>query len=919
MTPNFALNLSHEGITLLHRTGAGWMRVGEVAVDAPDLGRQLQMLRRTASELESGGITTALILPDSQILYTEIHAPGPGDAAREAQIREALDGMTPYALDELVFDWAGEGEVVKVAVVARETLEEAESFAVEHRFNPVCFTAAPDPAKFPGEPDFGPTRHAARLRKPAQAAASQVAPAAPAGAGAVPPGSEEPGSTDTAPPPEQAAPVPAVSFSARHRKGGGDRPAATGAGTPPKLSAQARLSVGVSNAHLGQKPPGDEPGASSGTEVSSPSVAAAPGHENGKARDQRPEAALEETTPPAPRLEHARPRLGPVIPAGSGPALSGRSGKAAETTDKPARPGGRTKPRAAAPSRVTPAASATPAPPVSAKGETARPGKQKPSGPKEATRKPRGPAAILAGWRERLFRPAGPDPKEAEALTIFGARGSPQASARDTARTIGIAISATLVVVLLLVAAIALLRRDGGETVAPEGAEAPTLLPAAREETPAAETATVSLPDFDIALSAPPSEEGSGGLVGADEGPPRGGDEGGTPASRLSEAPTPEAEIALETTPPAPAPGGAGAPVVPDAPDGTAGGESRPLDVARLDDRAALDAANPESPDVSSGAVPPASLIQPMSRELAEAHYARTGIWPLDPDPGVSPRGEALDELYIASIDTRIEMLDAYALPEAGLPRSDQRPATPVPPPPPGTSFELDERGLVLATPEGTLTPEGIIVRAGRPVVVPVPRPEGLSGPARVAPDLERLRQVRPVPRPADLVEGNERSRLGGRSLRELAAIRPQLRPDSPQDFAEEDEDEPTALAVAASVVPQARPGDFARIVEEARARLTVAPPAPDVAPPDTPSVPTRASVAREATLEDAINLRRVNLIGVFGTPSNRRALVRLPSGRLVKVKVGDSLDGGRVAAIDDDAIVYVKGGRTLTLRVPSG
>ena len=62
-----------------------------------------------------------------------------------------------------------------------------------------------------------------------------------------------------------------------------------------------------------------------------------------------------------------------------------------------------------------------------------------------------------------------------------------------------------------------------------------------------------------------------------------------------------------------------------------------------------------------------------------------------------------------------------------------------------------------------------------------------------------------------------------------------------------------------------------------------------------------------------------MNLIGVYGTASDRRALVRLPSGRYVKVEVGDRIDGGRVAAIRDGELLYVKGGQNVTLRVPSG
>ena len=62
-----------------------------------------------------------------------------------------------------------------------------------------------------------------------------------------------------------------------------------------------------------------------------------------------------------------------------------------------------------------------------------------------------------------------------------------------------------------------------------------------------------------------------------------------------------------------------------------------------------------------------------------------------------------------------------------------------------------------------------------------------------------------------------------------------------------------------------------------------------------------------------------MNLIGVSGTSSQRRALVRLPSGRFVTVEVGDRLDGGQVAAIGESSLQYVKRGRTITLDVPTG
>ena len=85
------------------------------------------------------------------------------------------------------------------------------------------------------------------------------------------------------------------------------------------------------------------------------------------------------------------------------------------------------------------------------------------------------------------------------------------------------------------------------------------------------------------------------------------------------------------------------------------------------------------------------------------------------------------------------------------------------------------------------------------------------------------------------------------------------------------------------------------------------------------PSIPTTTTVARAATDQNVISLRQVNLIGVYGTPSNRRALVRLANGRYEKVEVGDRLDGGQVAAIGESELRYLKRGRNIVLKMPRG
>ena len=160
MKPRFALSLSQDKIGLFHRTSGAWSLVGEAMLDAPDLAETLKMMRATASELEGGGVLSFVVIPDEMILYTTLET---GPAPGAAEIRKALDGLTPYNVKDLVFDWEMDGTGARVAVVAQETLAEAERFAAQHRFNPVAHVAAPAPESFPRMPWFGATQAAATL------------------------------------------------------------------------------------------------------------------------------------------------------------------------------------------------------------------------------------------------------------------------------------------------------------------------------------------------------------------------------------------------------------------------------------------------------------------------------------------------------------------------------------------------------------------------------------------------------------------------------------------------------------------------------------------------------------------------------------------------------------------------------------
>ena len=322
-------------------------------------------------------------------------------------------------------------------------------------------------------------------------------------------------------------------------------------------------------------------------------------------------------------------------------------------------------------------------------------------------------------------------------------------------------------------------------------------------------------------------------------------------------------------------------------------------------------------------------------------------------EPGGTIQGEAapsVGDAAMASDNPPSEVLSPVddlpapvATSAAGAPSALVPPEAPrlavserTPPPPPGSLFDMDENGLVRPSEDGAPTPRGVLVYAGPPSVLPPDRP---GTPEEVeAPDL-----VDPqVAETEDDAALTTRSSEPDSAAPEVAAIRPQLR--------SEDAPPPPAIVVAEATEdtlrPRSRPArpttvqqasassdfdalaDRARTQSEAATAAITAPRAAEPPPPEpvgrmnvavNPTLPTRTSVAKQATLANAIRLDQLNLIGVYGSPSDRRALIRLPSGRYLKVKVGDRVDGGRIAAIQASRLQYVKGGRSYDLTLPNG
>jgi hypothetical protein len=169
-----------------------------------------------------------------------------------------------------------------------------------------------------------------------------------------------------------------------------------------------------------------------------------------------------------------------------------------------------------------------------------------------------------------------------------------------------------------------------------------------------------------------------------------------------------------------------------------------------------------------------------------------------------------------------------------------------------------------------------------------------------------------PIARPDNLDVAIQSVALTDIPQDELALFRPAMRPP-PAQVPPEIELFTNAQSVAISLRPEMRP----RGVEFA----ALAPP-PTVAKPSEVQAPTAASsksVIQAATVKNVLNLRDINLIGITGTKRNPNALVRLANGKVLKVKVGDRLNGGRVTDISAATLTYAISGRSITLDMPRG
>ncbi|MEJ6403527.1 hypothetical protein [Yoonia sp. 2307UL14-13] len=973
MSTNFALSLSFEGIQLLHRVTGGWRPVGEADVEADDLDAQLADLRKKALALEPGGIRSKIVIPLDQIKYMALDTTQTSDE----HIQAALDGETPYDLSELVIDCERRGGRTHIAAVARETLDEAEAFARAHQFNPVCFVAIPEPFTFQSEVFFGPTRTITDVLGMGATAERDVLPIMIVGTRVksrllifdipeeeLPPAEENDLATLLAPHLDDGDRVPEASQDE------------TDTAIEPPADAREEVTDETNaetvEATLKENASGDP------TEViehaddievaqhtdDAPEIDAVPPEDEAVEPPSDIEELVADDTSVEEEARPDQPAATEVIAARHDdvaqdePTVTKEPEQPelfASTVTPPEEP---EKIIATAPAPKTVPVFAMPVDPIIEEYHTARP-KYKRRARRRivgTTQVAPAPAPGLPSAAEIAAIPAAPTPPRR-------AHTAPARPAMSKKALVGAALAASFVFAGLLA-----WMQFGGTQADPSEDTTPTV-PAAQAETvdtanvvPAAipsdpdeatssDTPVVTLLDI-VPPSAPLPQTAS--VVSPEPVPAVSAR--ATPA--LAAAAAADAELPAQNPMPVPqseaptAQASLGAPVLrgqvlsPDeaaqiyAVTGVWQRAPRIVSVPRTAENTGV--AWPD-PDVA-----PDAVAQPIVPDAGTLEPGLSFVAPADPPPPEATFTLDDDGFVAATPEGTITPEGAVVF--SGLPEDLTLRLRP-------TLTPEDLERMALLAP----APEGVVVIAGSPPVTPplraadaVPQDSASAEDETRSPGSVGLAGLvqDDADDPADAtVEAALGSTVptGPRPSLRPSDLVPLIREDLPTNpditsviagIAEEEAEaaanafvDPTANAVTQSGRPRTRPDNFARVVAAARqatpqreqprdtaAGSTAVPQASvAVVAPPRQTGPVPGGVARAATQEDAIRLRDMNLIGVYGRPNARRALVRLSSGRYVRVEIGSSLDGGQVTAIGDNALNYVKRGRTYALQVPEG
>lgn len=230
------------------------------------------------------------------------------------------------------------------------------------------------------------------------------------------------------------------------------------------------------------------------------------------------------------------------------------------------------------------------------------------------------------------------------------------------------------------------------------------------------------------------------------------------------------------------------------------------------------------------------------------------------------------------------------------------------------TNLETDTTALALAAADAVITIEA----------VETPDLLALADPS--------LNTKRPKTRPASIARIAKQAQNSLVALADpsLAGKKPRRRPSNlkvPQAQTANSDEINLAIqqAVIASERPRIRPKSLSAKVARTKAAASSSDTSIKTASLTTTKLPrssksgnaSPALIQKQATEKARFNKKKISLVGVYGTPTSRRALVRMPSGRFVKIKPGQKFSGWKVAAIGESSVRITKGSRNQVLRMP--
>ncbi|MCF3974066.1 hypothetical protein [Paracoccus salsus] len=974
--PEFAMSFTHEAVLLERRDGPGWIPVGQARFAGRDMAATLNALR-----VESGGLVgaadTVLVIPDDQILYTTLTVPLGSDTA--AVLGRALEALTPYRAEDLAFDWCpsdnGDIETLRVAAVARRTLDEAEEFARAQGFRPLGFVARPGDARFDGHPDFGASRLLAAdaVRMPfSEPDLTQARITAPVIEAGLPP--------TTGPDPV----TPVVSRITPHHVTA-PRPAQTQTQTQTQTAARRDVAARLSDSAAEAEPAVAAPAVIRHTDrqaVAAPRLSARAAAVHSRAaeararRAQPDEADAGRAAALISRLTAYRPGRLPVMMGSLLVAVlavlvifgGGKDGSDLANTDQsPATdsaPAAEPAPATATAATTTAAgtapeaaAAADPAGDNADADQTADAAEAARSDEQaaEAGKAGDAPAMIAAPPATQPTGPAQDDPLTralAEAMTPADRDRNADRSAR----------SATVPATKPAESPISEAANPGDTRprVAPTSgpsddaaaraamaASAPQLRSSARPQgAPPVRATPPAPPDVSPAVPANPQPFPQRTQVQ----PPRVTDirppaRPATPVSQPAPQTTATQPAALSSeptaAPPAPSPRPLGSSGRPPA---------RPDSLTYLEEGSRDEAGSP----TRLSAVEEAFLLD-LLRDLRTAEAGRTGL-------GADERG-----LLIRLADARPQRkpVEVTGPAESAVRAALAAAVAEADRPPPRSAADI-----AAAAPAATAS-STLLNRSSRPVLRPgsaaggaqgnAPRPgnASLSGKAVEEAIAAAVANSSALPGAVALTALSASSLPPRRSQR-AAAEASSLAPAAPgaapsaQDLraAAEEQNREAALAeqrrmdaelqaqaearARARAAADAQAEANARAQAEARARAqaqaearaaaarnqSYTPPEAEKEPEVAAAVPVgrgQGAAAATATVKDGITLNRTQIIGTIGAGKASRALVRLSNGRVVTLRLGDRINGGTITEIGNSRITYVKGGRPQELSVLSG